>query len=416
MEQDIRETATEDRIFEIQEEETTAPGKTAIVKWVNPYIGIARNEFNEEQRKRLLLAIPPEVLDILPTGEIYLPQVHYRRILNDTFGPGRWALAPLSRLMVQGNTICQEWALYVNGNFVAQAMGTAEYYENKRTSRADAAESVKSNALMRTCKDLGIASECWDKSFTRDWITKYAVKVWCIGAGRDNKGEKKPLWRRRDGERFDFPWREQGAVQETEKPKEPERPVSSSSAAEQAPYKGKILVQPEAGQPKSSASPETIAEEEIENDDLFDVDAPEPVPAKSKSNPGDDLVAEFTQKADGSLSAIELVTLYNETRNMASRLSVLDRVHDAKKIAFGMILSRVDENEIYSDIELPNTVPIYMYPEWYALYDIASSTKDYLQMRKLFYACLPRMRDEKIVDEWTTWAHTLKGKFATVPA
>jgi len=42
---------------------------------------------------------------------------------------------------------------------------------------ATALEAAKSNALMRCCKDLGIASELWDPSFVAQWRQKYCVKV-----------------------------------------------------------------------------------------------------------------------------------------------------------------------------------------------------------------------------------------------
>ena len=41
-----------------------------------------------------------------------------------------------------------------------------------------ATEGCKSNALMRCCKDLGIASELWDPVFLRDFIARNVREVW----------------------------------------------------------------------------------------------------------------------------------------------------------------------------------------------------------------------------------------------
>ena len=39
-----------------------------------------------------------------------------------------------------------------------------------------ASEGAKSNALMRCCKDLGVASVLWDPIFIAQWKSKYAVE------------------------------------------------------------------------------------------------------------------------------------------------------------------------------------------------------------------------------------------------
>ena len=101
-------------------------------------------------------------------GLIYLPEIKYRRILNQAFGPGGWALMPRSETMHFDNTvesaqlITREYALYCLGRYVAQATGEHSFYTRGNLGYGKACESAKSNALMRCCKDLGIASELWD--------------------------------------------------------------------------------------------------------------------------------------------------------------------------------------------------------------------------------------------------------------
>ena len=159
---------------------------------IDPYEGVATLALTDEQGKKLAQVLPDDEHDILPTGELYVSQVRYRRILNDTFGPGAWALVPRSKFFQEERTICREYALFVNGKFVAEAIGEQDYHQNSRMSYATAAESVKSNALMRCCKDLGIASECWDRHWTEDWKRKYAI---CVKVIEKDRGQDKEVWR-----------------------------------------------------------------------------------------------------------------------------------------------------------------------------------------------------------------------------
>ncbi len=146
-------------------------------------------------------------IDILPTGEIYMSHVHVRRRLNDAFGPMGWAIRPLTELKPDPstNTLYREFALMANGRVVATAFGSAKYHpRNTRMDFADAGEAVKSNALTRCCKDLGIGSECWDRRFAEAWRNKYAVHVWALVKDRDNPDQKKRdnFWRRIDQKPF----------------------------------------------------------------------------------------------------------------------------------------------------------------------------------------------------------------------
>lgn len=157
----------------------------------SPYIGIAAEPFTDEQQKLLAEPIPDPDLDILPTGEIYASQIRYRRILNKAFGAGGWALLPRGPFGMKGATMMREYALIISGRFVAESIGEQEYIENNaRMSYATASEGVKSNALVRCCKDIGIASECWDKHFADKFKAEHCVQVKC-----NVKGEVKYQWR-----------------------------------------------------------------------------------------------------------------------------------------------------------------------------------------------------------------------------
>lgn len=182
------------------------------------YRGAGTLIVTSEEQARLGEKLADDAHDILPTGEVYVSQVHYRRILNGTFGPGQWAMVPRGAFVKETKGrdddsnnkktkqfVYREFAMVVRGHFVAEATGEQEYFEDSMTY-ATACEAVKSNALTRCCKDLGIASECWDKRFCETFKAQYCVQVW-------RKDVKKPEWRRRDSTPF---WNEAGLVAKRE--------------------------------------------------------------------------------------------------------------------------------------------------------------------------------------------------------
>jgi hypothetical protein len=179
----------------------------------NPYVGIAAAPFSPEAAEILLGGVAEEDIEIRPDGLIYLPEIKYRRILNRAFGPGAWSLLPMEiTVSPQDNMLYYKGALFVLGRFVSEAIGEQQYFpDNDRMSYATAAESAKSNCLMRCCKDLGIASELWDPTFVRGWIARNATEAWCVNVGSRDKGKKKKMWRKREAPPIDaFPWKEEG--------------------------------------------------------------------------------------------------------------------------------------------------------------------------------------------------------------
>lgn len=159
---------------------------------VSGYGGASMLVLTKGETDLLATSFGDDALDVKPTGEVFVSHVHYRRRLNAVFGPGQWALVPRGKWTVDGNTMMREYALYARGHFIAEAVGEQEYIpNNERMSWADAAEGCKSNALTRACKDLGIASECWDRQFAQHWRAKNCLQVWV-------DGRKRPQWRRKD--------------------------------------------------------------------------------------------------------------------------------------------------------------------------------------------------------------------------
>ncbi|KAJ3181017.1 hypothetical protein HDU87_001667 [Geranomyces variabilis] len=164
--------------------------------------GVSNEPFAKEVAEILLAPIDPLDVEVKPDGMIYLPEIKYRRVLNRAFGPGGWGLIPRGPHTVTSKNISREYALFCLGRFVAQARGEQDYFHEDGLPTAT--EGAKSNALMRCCKDLGIASELWDPSFIEQFKAKHAAQVMTVNAYNNTR---KMLWRRKD-RKFSFPVRE----------------------------------------------------------------------------------------------------------------------------------------------------------------------------------------------------------------
>ncbi|KAI1419842.1 mitochondrial genome maintenance MGM101 [Xylaria sp. FL1777] len=176
------------------------PAAGGPIDWTNSYHGLGTSAFSPEASAILQARLDPDDIEVKPDGIIYLPEIKYRRILNTALGPGAWGLAPRGELMVQDRLVTREYALVVHGRFVAQARGEQQYFSEDGVSTA--AEGCKSNALMRCCKDLGIASELWDPRFIRKFMKQHAVQQWVEHV---TTKKKKQIWLRKDDEvRYPF--------------------------------------------------------------------------------------------------------------------------------------------------------------------------------------------------------------------
>ncbi|KAN0097000.1 Mitochondrial genome maintenance MGM101 domain containing protein [Tylopilus felleus] len=178
-------------------------GDSAANDWSKSYYGLSVEAFPKEIVDILLAPIDETDIEIKPDGLIYLPEIKYRRILNKAFGPGAWGLAPRTETNVGPKIVSREYALVCQGRLVAIARGENEYFDPSGIPTAT--EGCKSNALMRCCKDLGIASELWDPRFIREFKTKHCVEIF---AENLTTKKKRKLWRRKDQPKFEYPWKE----------------------------------------------------------------------------------------------------------------------------------------------------------------------------------------------------------------
>ncbi|KAH9890140.1 mitochondrial genome maintenance MGM101 [Xylariomycetidae sp. FL2044] len=175
-------------------------GNGETIDWTNSFHGLGTSAFAPEVSAVLQARLDPDDIEVKPDGIIYLPEIKYRRILNAAFGPGGWGLAPRGELMVEDRLVARDYALIVHGRFVGQARGEQQYFTQEGISTA--AEGCKSNALMRCCKDLGIASELWDPRYIRRFMREHAVQQWVEHV---TTKKRKQIWLRRDDEvRYPF--------------------------------------------------------------------------------------------------------------------------------------------------------------------------------------------------------------------
>ncbi|GKT49581.1 mitochondrial genome maintenance protein MGM101 [Colletotrichum spaethianum] len=164
-----------------------------IIDWSTSYYGLGTQRFSKEVVDILLQPVNPADVEVKPDGIIYLPEIKYRRILNAAFGPGGWGLVPKGEVVVGDKIVTREYALIAEGRFISQAQGENTYFALENLPSA--VEGCKSNALMRCCKDLGIASDLWDPVFIRQFKKQHADEVWVEHV---TTKKKKLIWTRKD--------------------------------------------------------------------------------------------------------------------------------------------------------------------------------------------------------------------------
>lgn len=85
---------------------------------------------------------------------------------------------------------------------VSVARGEQDYFNPDGIPTAT--EGCRSNALVRCCKDLGIASELWDPRWIRKFKAKYTREVFVEHVMTRRKSK---IWLRKD-DPVSYPWRE----------------------------------------------------------------------------------------------------------------------------------------------------------------------------------------------------------------
>jgi len=86
---------------------------------------------------------------------------------------------------------------------VSIARGEQAYFDPEGIPTAT--EGCKSNALMRCCKDLGVASELWDPVFIRNFMQKHAREVW---VEHMTTKKRRKIFMRKDVNEVRYPFKE----------------------------------------------------------------------------------------------------------------------------------------------------------------------------------------------------------------
>ncbi len=156
------------------------------------FSGTSISPFSSEIIAALSEPVDEELIEIKPDGSCYLPEVQYRRILNKAFGIGGWSLIPRSPHSIQGNVLSREYALFALGKYISQARGHTTMTGSFQNP-ALCTEAVRSNALMRCCKDLGVAASLWDNQLMSQWKNRFANRK----SVTDYQGRSKTIWEKR---------------------------------------------------------------------------------------------------------------------------------------------------------------------------------------------------------------------------
>lgn len=87
----------------------------AAVDWTRSFYGISARPVTEKQFKALMQPVDEKDIEVKPDGVIYLPEIKYRRRLNEVFGPMGWGLIPKGEAVVGDSIVTREYALIVDG-------------------------------------------------------------------------------------------------------------------------------------------------------------------------------------------------------------------------------------------------------------------------------------------------------------
>ena len=138
---------------------------------------------------------------------IYLSHDWYRDRLRSALGFGSFGLKTIKtwgeeveNAPSKKKIIVYVWAaLYVRGCFVADSIGSHDYFpDNRRQDYSDSFKAAKSNAFVRCCSDAGLGTEPWQTRFCEEFARQHCVKVLV-----KEDGKLQPRWRRKDAQPFE---------------------------------------------------------------------------------------------------------------------------------------------------------------------------------------------------------------------
>lgn len=151
--------------------------------------------FSDRAIDILMAPLADHEIECKPDGMLYVEHASVRRRLLMAFGPGAWRLIPVGQPMSDAKEVVQKYQLQCPGGWTSDTTGHAAFIKNNPDySYGDALETAKSNALVRSCKDLGIGLELWNRAFREPWMAEHCVFFW----HKNRNGKNVKMWRRKD--------------------------------------------------------------------------------------------------------------------------------------------------------------------------------------------------------------------------
>src|SRR5262249_42732866 len=184
----------------------------------------------KEQEEILLTPVNPADVQIRPDGIIYLPWIHFAKLLNKAFGPMAWAVIRIGPdLRDDAGIVTVPMALKVDGRLVRDALGDCR--QAQKMTYASAREGAVSDALSKCCKALGMYADLWDPNWRYCWQQEHAIQVY---AKQFSFSKPEFLWRRKDKPNLFF-WEGQAPGTITMKQEPGKKPQAAASPEKPVP-------------------------------------------------------------------------------------------------------------------------------------------------------------------------------------
>jgi len=151
-------------------------------------------KLTDKEARELRAPFPDDAVEIRPhDGALYISHMALRERLWEVFGPGE--VAEICRdkfIRADTHEVAVDLVLIVRGCFVAEAIGTAQYFaSNRNQSYGDVVESAWSDALRRCCKKFGIGTQVWRPSFIREFLRKHPRQRKAYELRSETEGEQR---------------------------------------------------------------------------------------------------------------------------------------------------------------------------------------------------------------------------------
>ena len=148
------------------------------------YQKAATLQLTKEETDRLLEDFPDEAFKTGAGGKadlLYIEHAFLRDRFLKVFGIGQWAIIPRRTWSesfktfkgTDGERVYVEAMLVVRGCFMAEAVGSMEYYpKNENQNYGDAVEGAKTAAFRRCAKECGVGLQAWKKDWCAGWFER----------------------------------------------------------------------------------------------------------------------------------------------------------------------------------------------------------------------------------------------------